>query len=191
MRPSLEDIEAFIAPFRNLPEVERQTHFEMPTSADNAEMNDVFSMLAGELSDSACTELMVVAIGQDLGEDKEIRKPEGAHRKRSRRVNHAAAPIEEEKKKRRLQRLSCLEQDAGPSTLFLGDGLVSTILEDNVRGCDDVRVAGSVLDGEEEEEEEEIPLIRKNSHHNRGSDIPMQALSTLVSLQGLLIYDFD
>jgi hypothetical protein len=45
-----------------------------------------------------------------------------------------------------------LEQDAGPSTLFLGDGPVSTILEDNVRGCDDVRVAGGVLDEDEEEE---------------------------------------
>jgi hypothetical protein len=27
VRPSLEDIEAFIAPFHNLPEAERQTHF--------------------------------------------------------------------------------------------------------------------------------------------------------------------
>jgi hypothetical protein len=53
-----------------------------------------------------------------------------------------------------------LEQDAGPSTLFLGDGPARTILEDNVGGCDDVQVAGGVLDEEEEEEEEEIPLIR-------------------------------
>lgn len=91
-------------------------------------------------------------------------------------------PDEERKKKRRLQRLSCLEQDASPSTLFLDDALVSTIPEDNVRGCDDARVAGSVLDEDEEEEEEDVPLIRKNSRHNRGIDIPMQALSALVSL---------
>jgi hypothetical protein len=48
---------------------------------------------------------------------------------------------------------------------------------------------------EDEEEEEEIPLIRKNNHHYRGSDggsdIPSQALSALVSLQGLSISDFD
>ena len=48
---------------------------------------------------------------------------------------------------------------------------------------------------EDEEEEEEIPLIRKNSRHYRGSDggsdIPSQALSALVSLQGLSISDFD
>jgi hypothetical protein len=48
-----------------------------------------------------------------------------------------------------------------------------------------------MLDEEEEEEEEEIPLIRKNSRHYRGSDIPTQALSTLVILQGLSISDFD
>jgi hypothetical protein len=47
-----------------------------------------------------------------------------------------------------------------------------------------------VLD-EDEEEEEEIPLIRKNSRRSRSSDIPMQALSGLVSLQGLSISDFD
>ena len=52
-----------------------------------------------------------------------------------------------------------------------------------------------MLDEEEEEEEEEIPLIRKNSRHYRGSDggsdIPTQALSALISLQGLSISDFD
>jgi hypothetical protein len=63
--------------------------------------------------------------------------------------------------------LSCLEQDAGPSTLFLGDGPMSTIPEDNVGGCDDAQVVGGVLD-----EEEEIPLIRKNSRRHRVSDIP-------------------
>jgi hypothetical protein len=84
-----------------------------------------------------------------------------------------------------------LEQDAGPSTLLLGDGPVSTTLENDVRGCDDARVGGCVLDEDEEEEEEEIPLIHKNSRRSKSSDIPMQALSGLVSLQGLSISDFD
>ena len=52
-----------------------------------------------------------------------------------------------------------------------------------------------MFDEDEEEEEEEIPLICKNSHHYRGSnegnDIPSQALSALISLQGLSISDFD
>jgi hypothetical protein len=116
----------------------------------------------------------------------------GPRQKRSCRVNHPAAPVEE-KKKRRLRQLSCLEQDAGPSTLLLGDGPASAILEDNVEGCDDAQATSGMLD--EEEEEEEIPLIRKNSRHYRGSDggsdIPTQALSALISLQGLSISDFD
>jgi hypothetical protein len=48
-----------------------------------------------------------------------------------------------------------------------------------------------VLDEDEEEEEEEIPLIRKNSRNSRSSDIPMQALSGLVSLQGLTMSAID
>jgi hypothetical protein len=47
----------------------------MSSSTDDAEMNDVFSLLAGESSDSARTEPMAVAIGQDFGEDEEIQKP--------------------------------------------------------------------------------------------------------------------
>jgi hypothetical protein len=36
VRPSFEEIEALIAPLRSLPEVEKQTHFEMPASTDDA-----------------------------------------------------------------------------------------------------------------------------------------------------------
>jgi hypothetical protein len=68
---------------------------------------------------------------------------------------------------------------------------VSTTLEDDVRGCDDAKVGGYVFDEDEEEEEEEIPLICKNNHHIRSSDIPTQALSGLVSLQGLSMSAFD
>jgi hypothetical protein len=48
-----------------------------------------------ESSDFARIEPMAVAVGQNLGEDDEIRKPEGARRKRSRQANHPAGPDEE------------------------------------------------------------------------------------------------
>jgi hypothetical protein len=51
VRPSSKDIEALIAPLWSLPEDERQTHFEMPTSTDDAEIDVVLSLLAGESSD--------------------------------------------------------------------------------------------------------------------------------------------
>jgi hypothetical protein len=101
VRPSSENIEALIAPLRNIPEAEKQTHFEMSSSTDDAEMNVVLSLLAGESSDSARTKPMAVAIGQDFGEDEEILKLEGARRKRSHQVNHPTAPVEEKKKKKR------------------------------------------------------------------------------------------
>jgi hypothetical protein len=141
VRPSLDDIEAFIAPFWGLPKAERQTHFEMRTSTDEAQMNVVLNMLAGESSDSAHTESMAVATWQNLGEDEEIQKPEGVRRKRSRRTNPPATSDEKKKRKKQLRRLSCLEQDAGPSTSLLGDGPVSTTLKDDIRGCDDARVS--------------------------------------------------
>jgi hypothetical protein len=53
----------------------------MPTSADEAEVNTVLSMLAGEPSDSARTESMNVAIGQELGEDEGVQSPESVRRK--------------------------------------------------------------------------------------------------------------
>jgi hypothetical protein len=66
VRPSFEDIEALIAPLRSLPENERQTHFEMPTSTDDAEMDDVLSLLAGESSDSALAEPLLSHMRREL-----------------------------------------------------------------------------------------------------------------------------
>jgi hypothetical protein len=194
VRPSPEDIEALIAPLRSLPEAERQTHFKMPVSIDDAEMDVVLSLLAGESSDSTRTEPMAIMTGQEFSEEAEIRKPEGARPKRSHRVNHPTAPVEE-KKKRRLRRLSCLDQDAGPSVPILDDVSMDAIPKVDAKGCDNVQATCDMFDEDEEEEEEEMPLIRKNSRYYRGndggSDIPSLALSALVSLQGLLISDFD
>ena len=55
-----------IAPLRSLPEAERLTHFEMSASTDDAEMDVVLSLLAGESSDSTHTELMAITMGKNL-----------------------------------------------------------------------------------------------------------------------------
>jgi hypothetical protein len=96
-------------------EDERQTYFEMPASIDDAEIDVVLSLLAGESSDSTQAEPMAIIAIQELGEVVETRKPEGARPKRPRRVSRPTAPVEEKRKKRRLRRLSCLEQDVDPS----------------------------------------------------------------------------
>ena len=67
----------------------------MPASTDDAEIDVVLSLLAGESSDSTHTEPMVITIGQEFGEEVETRKLEGACPKRPRRVSRSTAPIEE------------------------------------------------------------------------------------------------
>jgi hypothetical protein len=84
VRPSPEDIEALIALLRSLPDDERQTHFEMPASTDDVEIDVVLSMLAGESADLTHAKPMAITAGQELGKAVETRKPEGARPKRLR-----------------------------------------------------------------------------------------------------------
>jgi hypothetical protein len=116
VRPSPEDIEALVAPLCDLPNDERQVHFEMPVSPDDTEIDVVLNMLAGESSDSAHAEPMAVTVIQELDKTVDTRKPEGIRPKRPHQISRPTASVEEEKKKKgRLWRLSCLDQDAGPS----------------------------------------------------------------------------
>jgi hypothetical protein len=114
--PSPEDIKTLVAPLCDLPNDERQVHFEMSTSPDDAEIDDVLNMLAGESSDLAHAEPMAITVVQELNKSVDTRKPEGIRPKRPCQVSRPTAPVEEKKKKkRRLRRLSCLNQDASPS----------------------------------------------------------------------------
>ena len=103
VRPSPKDIEVLVASLCDLPNDERQVHFEMPTSPDDAEINVVLDMLAGESSDSAPAETMVVVVIPETVNTVDTRKPEGTRPKRLRQVSRPAAPVEEKKKKRRLR----------------------------------------------------------------------------------------
>jgi hypothetical protein len=72
----------------------------MSASPDDAEIDDVLNMLAGESSDSAHAEPMAVTVGQEVNKTMDTRKPEGTRPKCPRQVSRPTAPIEE--KKRRL-----------------------------------------------------------------------------------------
>jgi hypothetical protein len=137
---------------------------------DDAEIDVVLSMLAGESSDSTHAEPMAITTGQELGKAVEIRKPEGARPKRPRRVSRPTTPVEEKKKKRWLQRLSCLDQCVGPSASVHDEVPVEVLPEVDAKGCDRVQAVVCIFDEDDEEEEEEAPLIRKNSQHYRGSE---------------------
>jgi hypothetical protein len=104
VRPSPRDIEALIAPLQNLPNDEKQIHFEMPASPDDAEIDDILNMLSRESSDSTHAEPMAITARHELDKALETRKPEGACPKRPRPVSRPTAPVEEKKKKKRRLR---------------------------------------------------------------------------------------
>jgi hypothetical protein len=137
VRPSPEDIEVLVASLCDIPNDERKVHFEMPASPDDAEINVVLNMLAGESSDSALAETMAVTVIPELDKTVDTRKPKGTRPKRPRQVNHPTAPVEEKKrKKRQLRRLSCLDQDAGPSAPVCEEVPAEVFIEVDPNGCD-------------------------------------------------------
>jgi hypothetical protein len=116
VRPSPEDIEVLIASLSDIPNDERQVHFEMPTSPGDAEISVMLDMLAGDSSDSTPAKPMAVATIPELDQVVDTWKSEGTRPKLLRQVSHPTAPAKgKKKKKRQPRRLSCLDQDTGPS----------------------------------------------------------------------------
>jgi hypothetical protein len=197
--PSLEGVEVLIASLGDLPNDERQVHFEMPMSPGDVEISAMLDMLAGDSSDSVPVETMAVATIPEPEKTMNTRRPEGTRPKRLHQVSHPTASTEgKKKKKRRLRQVSCLDQDAGPSApvaeevpveLFTGvdpNGCGPADADPNgcnpaeayPNGCDPARAEPNGCDpvsfivrivDEDEEEEEEVPLIRKNSRRYRVS----------------------
>jgi hypothetical protein len=153
-------------------------------------------MLAGDSSDSVPAETMAIATIPEPEKIVDTRRPEGTRSKRLRQVSHPTAPAEgKKKKKRRLQRVSCLDQDASPSApatkevtveLFTGvdpDGCDPDDVDPNgcdpadadPNGCDPARAEPNGCDPvpfvvrivDDDEEEEEVLLVRKNSRRYR------------------------
>jgi hypothetical protein len=61
VRPSLEEVEVLVASLSDLPNDERQVHFEMPMSPGDAEISAMLDMLAEDSSDSVPVETIAAA----------------------------------------------------------------------------------------------------------------------------------
>jgi hypothetical protein len=129
-------MEAFIAPYRSLLKEEKQTHFQIQTTANEAEANDVLSMLVGESSDSARTESVSAAAGHSHGEDEGAHNPGSVRRKQLHQTTHPAMPVEGKKRNKRLRRSFGLELGADSTVSVLGCGLASANLKDDIENCD-------------------------------------------------------
>jgi hypothetical protein len=220
VRPSPEEVEALVASLGEIPDDEKQVHFEVPLNPSDAEISDMLDMLAEDSSDAAHAKTLVVAPIPESGKALDTQKSDSIRPKRPRRTNPPTCPAEgKKKKKRRLHRVSCSNQDAGPSAPAAEEVTVPVFAEADPNGCDptDVEPNGCDLDDvepngcnpakvdpngctvriidEDEEEEEEIPFIRKNSRryiaNRESSGVPSLALSALVGLQELSLANFD
>jgi hypothetical protein len=103
VRPSPEEVEALVASLGDLPNDEREVHFEMPINPSDAEISAMLDMLAEDLSDSVPAETIAIATVPETEETLTAQKSDGAHPKRLRPASHPTAPAEGKKKKRRLR----------------------------------------------------------------------------------------
>jgi hypothetical protein len=110
VRPSVEEVSALVASLEEIPDDERQVHFEVPLDPSDAEIGAMLDMLIGDSSDAAPAETLVLVPIPEADKALDAQKPVNVRPKRSRRVDQASFPAEgEKKKKRRLCRVSSLD----------------------------------------------------------------------------------
>jgi hypothetical protein len=209
-----------VASLGEVPDEERQVHFEVPLNPSDAEISAMLDMLAEDSSDAAPAETLAIAPIPEADKALDTQRSDSVCPKRPRRATQPTSPTErKKKKKRRLCRVSCLDQDAGPSAPAAEEVPVPVFAEADPNGCDldDADPNGCNLDDadpngcdptkadpngctvrivdEDEEEEDEIPLVRKNSRRyiasGESSGVPSLALSALIGLQELSLANFD
>jgi hypothetical protein len=211
VRPSAEEVSALVASLGEIPDDERQVHFEVPLDPSDAEISAMLDMLAEDSSDAAPAGTLVVASLSEAGTTSDIQRLVSVRPKRPCRANQLDSPADEQKKKRRrLRRVSSLDRDVGPSVPAAEEVLVPEFTNADPNGCDpsiadpngcDPSTADPnggavcVADENDEEEEDEVPLTRKNSRQyvasGESSGVPSPALSALIGLQELSLANFD
>jgi hypothetical protein len=189
-----------VASLEEIPDDERQVHFQVPLDPSDAEISAMLDMLAEDSSDAAPAGTLVVAPLPEASKALDIQRPDNVRSKRPCRANQPASPADgQKKKKRRLRRVSSLDRDAGPSAPATEEVPMPEFTDADPNGCDPSNADPNgcvvrVVD-EDDEEEDEIPLIRKNSRRyvasGESSGVPSSALSALIGLQELSLANFD
>jgi hypothetical protein len=164
VRPSAEEVSALVASLEEIPDDERQVHFEVPLDPSDAEISAMLDMLAEDSSDAAPARTSVVAPLPEASKALDIQRPDNVRPKRPCRANKPASPADgQKKKKRRLRRVSSLDRDAGPSPPAAEEVPVPEFTDADPNGCDpsdaDPNGCAVCVVDEDDEEEDEIPLI--------------------------------
>jgi hypothetical protein len=99
----------------------------------------MLDMLAEDSSDFVRAETIAIATVPEPEKTLTAQKSDGARPKRLRSASHPTAPAEgKKKKKRRLRRVSCLDQDVGPSAPAAEEVPVELFTGADPNGCDPV-----------------------------------------------------
>jgi hypothetical protein len=137
VRPSPKEVSALVASLGEIPDDERQLHFEVPLNTSDAEISAMLDMLAEDSSDAAHAETLVVAPIPEVGKALDAQRSDNVRPKRSRRADQPTFPAEgQKKKKRRLRRVSSLDQGADPSVPVTEEVPVPEFAEAGPNGCD-------------------------------------------------------
>jgi hypothetical protein len=104
VRPSPEEVENLVVSLGEIPNDERQVHFEMPINPSDAEISAMLDMLAEDSSDSVPTETLVVAPIPEPRNTLDIQRSDSTRPKRPRQASHPTSPTEGKKKKKRRLR---------------------------------------------------------------------------------------
>jgi hypothetical protein len=99
VRPSPEEVEALVASLGEIPDDERQVHFEVPLNPSDTEISAMLDMLAEDSSDAAPAETLVVAPIPESGKALDTQRSDSIRPKRPRRTNHPTSPAEGKKKR--------------------------------------------------------------------------------------------
>jgi hypothetical protein len=84
VRPSPEEVEALVASLGEIPDDERQVHFEVPLNLSDAEISAMLDMLAEDSSDAAPAETLAVASLPESGKVVDTQRSDSIHPKRPR-----------------------------------------------------------------------------------------------------------
>jgi hypothetical protein len=211
VRPSAEEVNTLVASLGEIPNDERQVHFEVPLARSDADLRAMRDLLAEDSPDAAPAGTLVVAPLSEASITLDVQKPASARSRRPCRANQPGPSADEQKKKkRRLRQVSSLDRGAGPSAPAAEEvpvpdftdadpnGCAPAAAEPNVCAPSDVDPNGCdayVVDENDREEEDEVPLTRKNSRQyiasGESSGVPSPTLSALVGLQELSLANFD
>jgi hypothetical protein len=137
VRPSPEEVSALVVSLGEIPDDEKQVHFEVPLNPNDAEISAMLDMLAEDSSDAAPAETLDAAPILEAGKALDTQRSDSVRPKCPRRANQPTSPAEGKKKKtRRLRRVSSLDQDVGPSAPAAEEVPVPVFAEADPNGCD-------------------------------------------------------